>query len=288
MSDLSNTPFPDLRATGHPHRWALPITPDICVGPPSQRFLFGGLGLAAAMQAMERTCGRPVVWATAQFLSYARMPGVLDINVAVEAQGNYNSQARAVGRIDDRTILTVHAALGERPGNLSGQWEEAPDAPPPEACPPITMNAHTGGELHAALEIRTARGRFGFFSEAPVSGDGHVLVWMRIAKRPVDAIALTIMADFVPSVTSNALGSRVGGNSLDNTIRICRIVETEWVLCDVAVDALHGGFGHGRMNLFAQDGTLMAMASQSFILRTFGQAAGEPGEIPPSGIRETA
>jgi acyl-CoA thioesterase len=288
MPDLSNTPFPDLRATEHPHRWVLPVTPNVCVGPPSQRFLFGGLGLATAMQAMEQTCGRPVVWATAQFLSYARMPAVLDIDVAVEAQGTYNSQARAVGRIADRKILTVHAALGERPGDLSGQWEEAPNAPPPEACSPIAMNAHTGGELHSALEIRTARGRFGFFSEAPVSGDGHVLVWMRIAKRPVDAIALTIMADFVPSVTSNALGFRVGGNSLDNTIRICRIVETEWVLCDIAVDGLHGGFGHGRMNLFAQDGTLMAMASQSFILRTFGHPTTDATGPATPASRETA
>ena len=39
-------------------------------------FMFGGVGLAAAVGAMERTCERPVIWATAQYLSYARPPSV--------------------------------------------------------------------------------------------------------------------------------------------------------------------------------------------------------------------
>ena len=77
---------------------------------------------------------------------------------------------------------------------------------------------------------------------------------------------------------ASALGVNAGGNSLDNTIRIVRLVPTEWVLCDISIHAVHGGFGHGAMRLFAQDGTLMATASQSVIVRVHEQRGeGEKG-----------
>ncbi|HTE80601.1 MAG TPA: hypothetical protein VK634_07925, partial [Reyranella sp.] len=82
-----------------------------------------------------------------------------------------------------------------------------------------------------------------------------------------DSSMLAVMADFVPSGIGNALGQNAGGNSLDNTLRIRRIVPTEWVLCDIRILGVHGGFGHGAMYLFAQDGELMATASQSLIVR---------------------
>jgi acyl-CoA thioesterase len=34
-------------------------------------------------------------------------------------------------------------------------------------------------------------------------------------------------------------------------------------LLDIYIDAIDRGFGHGRVNMFAEDGTLMATASQS-------------------------
>ena len=83
----------------------------------------------------------------------------------------------------------------------------------------------------------------------------------------IDAGMLAIMADFIPGAVGNALGLSAGGNSLDNTIRYRRIVATEWVLCDIRITGVHGGFGHGAMYLFAQDGELMATASQSLIVR---------------------
>ena len=76
------------------------------------------------------------------------------------------------------------------------------------------------------------------------------------------------LADYVPSGVGAALGRQGGGNSLDNTLRIRRIVPTRWVLCDIMIQGIHGGFAHGDMRLFAQDGELMAMASQSVIART--------------------
>jgi acyl-CoA thioesterase len=39
------------------------------------------------------------------------------------------------------------------------------------------------------------------------------------------------------------------------------------VLLEIEVDGVHSGFGHGKVHLWAEDGTLMATASQSSIVR---------------------
>jgi len=81
------------------------------------------------------------------------------------------------------------------------------------------------------------------------------------------AATLAILGDYVPFGIGQALGEQAGGNSLDNTLRVARLVPTEWVLLDIRIDAITNGFGHGVVHLWAQDGTLLASASQSTIVR---------------------
>ena len=42
---------------------------------------------------------------------------------------------------------------------------------------------------------------------------------------------------------------------------------TKWVLLDIRVHGVERGFGHGLVHMFAEDGTLLATASQSCIVR---------------------
>ena len=65
-----------LEATDDPLRWRLPVTPGLST-PGS--FLFGGCGLAAGVEIMEEVSGRPCVWATAQYLSYAPTGSTVEI-----------------------------------------------------------------------------------------------------------------------------------------------------------------------------------------------------------------
>jgi acyl-CoA thioesterase len=78
---------------------------------------------------------------------------------------------------------------------------------------------------------------------------------------------LGILGDWVPFGIGQALGQRAGGNSLDNTLRLVRLVPTEWVLLDVRIHGIANGFGHGLVHLWSEDGTLLATASQSVIVR---------------------
>lgn len=260
--------FLDLRATHNSHRWYLPVTDTICVGPQDRSFMFGGVGLAASIAAMEATCKRPVIWATAQYLSYARPGSIVDFDVKEVTIGKNISQARVSAHVAEPEILTVNAALGERDGP-SDQWAVKPDVPPPQACETVGHWRGRPDTLNARFEMRLAHGRY---PSRDLSGgrseDGRLLMWVRSKEGFVaSSITLAIMADFVSSGLSNALGYHAGGNSLDNTIRYGRIEPVEWVLCDIRVETIVSGVVHGAMHLFSESGTLMASAGQSMILR---------------------
>ena len=259
----------DLKSTHNPNRYYLPVVDELCVGPPKSNFLFGGVGLGTSIAAMERTTGRPTVWATAQYLSYARPGETVDLDVVVPVQGKYNSQARVIGHVGDREIFTVVGALGERPSEISTQWAQMPDVPSPESCPVREHWRKDANDLHSQMETRIAKGRFSIEErDGTRANDSQALLWARMRPGvPIDTSALAIFADLVPSGIGHALGIHAGGNSLDNTLRVRKLVSTEWVLCDIRIHGVHGGFAHGRMLLFSEGGELMATASQSLILR---------------------
>ena len=254
-----------LEPTHNPMRWVLPITPGISTG---HQFLFGGCGLGAAIAALEGSSGRPVIWATAQYLSYANPPSIMDIDVTIAVAGKQVTQARAVGHVGDREILTVNAALGVRPLDDGGQWAEMPVVPGPDECA-NRMSRHPGTDsIMERLDVRLARARGFDELPGPPAADGRSALWARIPDvLDMSAATLAILGDYVPFGIGQALGAMAGGNSLDNTLRVGALVPTEWVLLDIRVDLVANGFGHGVVHLWAEDGTLLATASQSTIVR---------------------
>jgi len=248
---MDSRTFLGLEPTHNPFRWKLPVTEGIST---TGNFLFGGSGLAAAISAMEGTSGRHCVWATGQYLSYAKPGEVLDIDVTIAVDGHQISQARAVCHVADREILTVNAALGDRPMEAAGQWEVMPEGiAAPDECSPRTHSSDWSGSINDRLDQRLVKGRSFEGLDGSEPGDG--------------ATTLAVLGDFVPMGIGQALGARAGGNSLDNTLRVGRIVPTEWVLMDIRVHVVERGFGHGLVHMFAEDGTLLATASQSVIVR---------------------
>lgn len=245
-----------LEATHNPMRWLLPVVPGNSTG---GGFLFGGCGLGAAIAAMEGTTGRPVIWATAQYLSFARPGTVMDVDVTVAVSGRNTTQARAVGMVGETEILTVNAALGRRDFAESGQWHAMPTVPPPGDCPVRESRWKTGDSIMDRLDQRWAL-------QDPEHG--HHAVWTRMAELPVSsAPALAVLGDYVPLGIGATLTAEVTSNSLDNTLRVAALVPTTWVLVDVHLDVVANGFGHGTVHLWAEDGTLMATASQSAVIR---------------------
>jgi acyl-CoA thioesterase len=267
---MDSRTFLGLAPTHNPYRWTLPVVPGLCTG---GGFLFGGCGLGAAIAALEGTSGRPCIWATSQYLSYARPGEVMDIDVTVAVEGHQITQARAVCHVGNREILTVNASLGDRPIAYRGQFETMPDVPPPDACR-LRVRLDQAGTINERFEQRLVKFRSWEGMDGTVPGDGRTIMWSRIPEviEGVDGTALAILGDFVPMGVGQALGIQGGGNSLDNTLRLGRLVPTQWVLLDIHVHMAERGFGHGLVHMYAQDGTLLAVASQSCIIRLWDRS----------------
>ena len=270
--------FFGLERTDAAHIWKLPVVPSLISGTGA---LFGGCGLGAAIEVMEQFTGRPCIWATAQFLSYARPPSVLELEVVEAVRGHQISQARVTARVGEREILTVSGALGTRANVLSGQWSTRPRVAPPADCPPRPLMNRHQGTIMDRFESKLADAR-PYWELTGVAGSGNASLWVRLPDLyDASAAALAIIGDFVPFGIGQALGKRAGGNSLDNTLRIAHRVPTEWVLADVRVHAVADGFGHGLVHLWAEDGTLLGTASQSTIVRAHESADEDLREPQP-------
>lgn len=244
-------------------KWQLPVVPKTTGGRGS---LFGGAGLAAGIVALEQATGKPIIWATGQYLSLTQQPVTLDLEVILPAQGRNVTQGRAVGHLGDKEVITVLGACGERPNVAEGIWDTMPESKSPEESMVLERH-HDDQTIHEHVDIRIAKGMFGFSGAGEPSGDNTSLLWARMPGVEHDAGALAIIADYMPSSLGNAMGKIMGCTSLDNTIRIANHESSEWILCENKIEFVGNGFGYGHVNMWSETGTLLATASQSIIVR---------------------
>lgn len=227
------------------------------------RFLFGGCGLAAGLVALEEASGRPTVWASAHYLSYAPLGANVRVATDLAVVGGHVTQARATAFVGDREVLTVNAALGVGELSAPTPWTEMPEVARPEDCPTRKLPANFASSIFQHVETRTALGKgYGELDGTP--GSPHSAIWSRVPGHfDPSAATLAIFGDFVSGGVSQPFGRRVMGRSLDNTLRVGSLEPTEWVLCDIHMHALDHGFAQGTAFLWSQTGTLLGTASQS-------------------------
>ena len=78
-------------------------------------------------------------------------------------------------------------------------------------------------------------------------------MWARVPGHLTPSAAtLAIFGDYVSGAVSQPLGRRAMGRSLDNTLRMVQLKPTEWVLCDIRMHALVGGYGQGIAFLWSR------------------------------------
>jgi acyl-CoA thioesterase-2 len=264
MTAISPRQWLGLEATHNPNRWYLPIRPHISV---RERFLFGGAGLAAATTALEETTGRPLVWATAQYLDFAPVGEIMDLDVHVSVSGKQTSQARIIGRVGDREIITVIGALGKRDLALDATWPLAPTARPPAECKSREYD-YDADSLGKHIDLRFARTTGDDRGGPTGHGPGRVCLWARPPDELQNSAAtLSVLGDFVPMGIGTIVSSPVTSNSLDNTLRIMNVDPSEWYLLDIEAAGIRNGFGHGQLRIWDERGNLQAVASQSVVVR---------------------
>ncbi len=256
--------------------WRLDVDPGVCSG---YGTLFGGVALGAAIAAVEDATGRPLVWATGQFVTNAVPGEQVTFDVDVTQRGGRTSQARIRGHVSGREVISVFSACGD-PGlgdtalPESGRWVDPPDVGDPGECPPRSI-PHLGPTIASRFEQRLALGRA--TPEDPPLTSGRAAMWSRTPPGvPLDAVMLAVLGDFVPFGTAQNLGTPVTGVSLDNTLRVVSAPPSpglakpggEWCLLDIRIDAVAHGYAHGHVYLWSEDRSLLATATQTAQLRS--------------------
>lgn len=261
---ISSSEFLPLVRDQDTEKFTLDVRYDLCSG---RGDLWGGVALAAAMNALsEQTEGRPIVWASAQFLLNKAEAQTLTLQTEIPVHSRSISQGTVHGLLDETDFIRVAACLGQRRGKEVADWANPAKVLPAKDCPDIELGKPRTA-MHTHTELRLAHGMFGVTGQGTPSDDGRLSMWVRMPIVENDAGALAILADYMLSGIGNSLATVAYGVSLDNTIRIARLVQTDWVQCDITMQHISDGFGYGTSHLFSEDGVLMATANQSVIVR---------------------
>ena len=258
-----------LRAGAGDMSFAADVPEPLCVGPPRRQFLFGGIALAAAIDAMERRSGRPAIFAAVQFIAQAHPGDRLRFDTELAADGRSTRQCRVTGWRGETMFVQGHGACGGRNDPAAHQGAPMPAVPPPESCPERSVARLLSSNLNALLEFRLAGGEFPDRAEWTGRGGADLLCWVRPRCGAVfDRRRFAVVADCAALALAGALGGPAGGSSLDNSSRFTAEPAGEWALAEMRVEGAGGGIAHVATRLFAEDGTLLALAGQSMLLRT--------------------
>jgi acyl-CoA thioesterase len=226
------------------------------------RRLYGGAAIAVSLAAMERATGRDAMWATTQFASTAPLGARVDVDTEVVAAGRRTSQVRITATSDGELVFAALGAAGEpRPDGITGTLERMPSVAPPGTGRLAFGATGVPGEIgwHAVAEARVPE-----ILDHPDSAAGRLCLWVRLIDgEPVTAARLAFVADLVPLSVARGCDVVGVGTSLDNTLRVGAVVDTEWVLVDLRPHLAHGGFGHGTVHLWSEGGALLATGSQT-------------------------
>jgi acyl-CoA thioesterase len=226
---------------------------------------YGGAGVAATVAMMEAVTGRRALWTTLQFLATAARGDELECVAEVLTHGKRSSQVRVTVLRDDEVMFTAMGATGDPRTQLTATFDPMPAVPRADDCP--TIDAMVPGDLSRSRFASTEH-RLAAEGDDLRARGSQVAYWVRVGDMPATPAVLGYVSDAIALGVFRAVDVPMsGGTSLDNTLRIGAPVDTEWVLLEVHGHAVVDGYAHGTAYVWAPDGTLLALASQTLVLR---------------------
>ncbi len=257
----------DLQDSASEGQFRLDVRPDLAT---PFGFLYGGSGIAASIEAAERTTDRPLQWITTQFIGSPAPGACVELHVTMPAHGKATTQSQVVATIDGEPVFTSLCAHTIRPGGDGVQFVAMPDVPAPDDCPPMSgpFEMDLSQSFFRTMDRRLAAGAFGM-EAVDKPQDGGLSMWCRIVDHEIGSPATqAFVADIIPMGIGAALGAMPGATSLDNTLRVIDTEPTDWVLLQLIPEGFHRSIGHGSLRIWSHDGRLMSTAQQSCIIRT--------------------
>ncbi|MCB1003212.1 MAG: thioesterase family protein [Acidimicrobiales bacterium] len=267
-----------------PNRWTADIPDDWRV-----IYAFGGVSMAVAVRAIAAAVDRHDLTlrsAHAVFCAPVPCTGV-EIDTEVLRDGRTAAQGRSVLRVAgvEGTAIAATATFGTAEETPLAYQDVAiaPEAGRPddhEPPPPRPEDApFPATPFHEQTEWRPVIGtRWWDGPEAWSPGPAHTAEWTRLrvpACRPdgtYDPIALCVPGDALGSAIGEFLGPRDDHFftvTLELGIDVFAPQRTPWLFRHVRAPIAGDGYGWGTVELFGEDGTLLAVTHQLARLRRF-------------------
>jgi acyl-CoA thioesterase len=224
--------------------------------------LYGGTAIAASVVAMEAATERDVQWVTTQFVKPAQNGSTIELQTDVLAAGRRTAQLRVTATVGDEIVFTSIGSTGIRIDNgLTGQFEQMPSLGGPDDAVDMWQGHTRAGQIPDHDSFRRAVE----YRQMPAGeGPGPVHMWARFTDgTPMSAAGIAFVADMVPVAIARGAGRFGAGTSLDNSMRFGEIADAEWVLLELTGNLAAGGYGHGIVRVWAEDGTYLAVGSQT-------------------------
>ena len=260
--------FPQLVTNEGTNQLFALIPEHLCVGSSAEPFLYGGSGFAACIAAMEHITGLPAIFATVQFVDKGQSEQTISFAPEYVSGGNSIKQFKLAAHIDGRPFATLLGAVGGRSDPTQHQGLHAPMVPAIMASPEKSVARQISSNLNVLFEFRLADGQLPDRRDWSGEIGRDTAYWIR--KRsgaPMSRLDLPVIADLAAMALPSALGKPASGNSLDNMIRFACDPTEEWVLSCTRVASVQRGLTHIDTQIYSETGTLLAVASQSMILR---------------------
>ena len=226
--------------------------------------------------------GRPTVWATGQYLSYAPTHSVVEWEVTLAVVGGHVTQGRAVGRVSEVGRSSPSTPPSEGTSSTStASGSNPPSSHRPKSARPVTCPRSSATPSSTAIEVRIAKGRmFDDMDGEPGSPDSAL--WARVPGHLAPSAAtLAIFGDYVSGGVSQPLGGGPWGAALTTHCGSPSSSRPSGCSATSACTRSIGGYAQGVAFLWSEEGDLLATASQSLAVRLWpGRRASLRRECP--------
>lgn len=256
-------------------------------------YAFGGVTMAATIRAaVVEACRDDLVPVGAESTFCKAVPcGPMALQVEMLRSGRSGAQALVrLWALDPshpdpsgpvgNDIVTAVVLGARRPTDLELPDPPAPVVPDPLDCPPRVDSESSPFRVipyHRQTDFRMAVGEFAPGTPVP-PGDPRTVSWFRFNTSPMrpygtwEPAVMAVPGDILGAAVHSGIGSQAGFFfviSLQIGLKFVAEMRTEWMLQHTVAHSARSGYASGTSELYDQDRRLVAIATQTALLRPF-------------------
>ncbi len=222
----------------------------------------GGYLLSLVAAGLRESAGRPDPLTVSMHFLRPSAPGVVDLDVHPGRQGARHATVAGTARQGETAVAQAVATFTDlsTAGDPHRVDLEPPELPDPGEC--VQRRGLASSGIGQKVELRLHPHDTGFVTRDP-SGDPLVRGWARLADgRPVDTLALLLLADAFPPAVFNAGLPVAWVPTVQLTVHIRARPAPGWVRGRFRTRAVTGGYLEEDGELWDAAGDLVAQSRQ--------------------------